>query len=330
MSDLFIDPRSDQSCILAIDAGGTALKTALVLPDGQPVPGSSLKAPVASDDAAAVIKNAYQAVTRSQTAQAARLGLTIRGIGVSICGPFDFTLGLSRMTHKYAAIFELPMRPWFTEITGPLPIRFIHDSTAFMLGETWHGPYAQFDRVCGVILGTGFGFGALFGGVPYLNERQGPGIILYNQPYRDGIVEDFVSKRGILATYRRLLETSGQPWPEEPFDVREIGVLADAGDATAVETFRATGRHLAAILRPVLLEHRFSCLILGGQIARSSDIILPPVRTALADLTFLPCIEPAQRIDDAAILGVARACWSQIAQANAAAILPDSERRSDG
>jgi len=298
-----------QVFILAVDAGGTALKTALVLADGTPLPASRLKVPVPSDGSAAEIKAAYQSMTRQQVALAARLDLRLAGIGVAICGPFDFTLGLSRMTHKYPAIQNIPMRPWFEAIAGPLPVHFIHDSTAFMLGETWHGPHAGFARICGVMLGTGFGFGAMLDGQVLLNDRQGPGIIVYNRPYRDGIVEDFVSRRGILATYRRLLEQAGLPYPGEPFDVKQIGDLADAGDATAIETFRETGRHLAAILRPILLEYRFSALVVGGQIARSCNIILPPAQKDLADLDFLTCIEQASLIDDAPILGVARACW---------------------
>lgn len=301
--------KSGPVCILAVDAGGTALKTALVLADGSPLPASRLKVPVPSDGSAAQIQAAYQDMARQQAGLAARLGLKLAGIGVAICGPFDFTLGLSRMTHKYPAIQGIPMRPWFEAIAGPLPVHFIHDSTAFMLGETWHGPHAGFARICGVMLGTGFGFGAMLDGQVLLNDRQGPGIIVYNRPYRDGIVEDYVSRRGILATYRRLLEQAGRPHPDEPFDVKQIGDLADAGDAVATETFRETGRHLAAILKPILLEYRFNALVVGGQIARSCAIILPPVKKDLAGLDFLTCIEQASLIDDAPILGVARACW---------------------
>ena len=301
--------KSGPVCILAVDAGGTALKTALVLADGSPLPASRLKVPVPSDGSAAQIQAAYQDMARQQAGLAARLGLKLSGIGVAICGPFDFTLGLSRMTHKYPAIQGIPMRPWFEAIAGPLPVHFIHDSTAFMLGETWHGPHAGFARICGVMLGTGFGFGAMLDGQVLLNDRQGPGIIVYNRPYRDGIVEDYVSRRGILATYRRLLEQAGRPHPDEPFDVKQIGDLADAGDAVATETFRETGRHLAAILKPILLEYRFNALVVGGQIARSCAIILPPVKKDLAGLDFLTCIEQASLIDDAPILGVARACW---------------------
>ena len=301
--------KSGPVCILAVDAGGTALKTALVLADGSPLPASRLKVPVPSDGSAAQIQAAYQDMARQQAGLAARLGLKLSGIGVAICGPFDFTLGLSRMTHKYPAIQGIPMRPWFEAIAGPLPVHFIHDSTAFMLGETWHGPHAGFARICGVMLGTGFGFGAMLDGQVLLNDRQGPGIIVYNRAYRDGIVEDYVSRRGILATYRRLLEQAGRPHPDEPFDVKQIGDLADAGDAVATETFRETGRHLAAILKPILLEYRFNALVVGGQIARSCAIILPPVKKDLAGLDFLTCIEQASLIDDAPILGVARACW---------------------
>lgn len=299
-------------CILAVDAGGSSLKTALVQLDGTPIPESRIKVSVDSDGPVDAIKAAYQDMIRRHAEQAHRLSLHLAGIGVSICGPFNFENGFSLMTHKYPALYQVPLRPWFQDIMGPLPVYFIHDSTAFILGETWQGPHSIYDRICGVMLGTGFGFGAIIDGDVYLNDSQGPGIILYNRPYRDGIVEDYVSRRGILACYRKHTKNMGITIPDDAIDVREIGDLADEGHPAACQTFHETGQHLAAIVRPVIESYRFQALVLGGQIGRSSNLILPPVRKALSDLTYLTCIEQALLIDDAALLGIARTCWHRL------------------
>ena len=291
-------------CILSVDAGGTFLKAALVLANGTVAPGTAFKVPVDSSGPLDVIEQAYVGVAARGAQMARERGLVLDGIGVSICGPFDFTNGVSGMKHKYQSIYGIPLRPWFVRGAGDLPVRFVHDSTAFMLGETWTGPHAGFRRVCGVMLGTGLGFGAILDGKPFLNERQGPGIIIYNRPYRDGIAEEYVARRGILARYRQLV-----PGAPDGFDVLDIGNLADAGDPAAIKVFQDTGIFLAEILHDVIRDYAFECLVMGGQISRSTSVFKPQLQAGLADIPALKLIEQADRINDAPLLGVARACW---------------------
>lgn len=307
--------QTDQSpgsrhCILAVDAGGSVLKAALVNPQGRLIPDSTYRLPVDSAGSRDDVASAYVALAAQGKTIAAGLDLILDGIGVSIPGPFQYEQGFCLMTHKYQSIYKVPMRPWFEAGAGSVPVRFVHDSTAFMLGATWQGRFDAYRRICAVIIGTGLGFAAMIDGRVLHNDAGGPGISIYARPYRDGTSEDYVSRRGIIGRYRQLkpeafIQRIGQSTP----DVKDIADLARSGDKAAVRVFRDTGIFLAEILHGIIRDNGFEVLLLGGQIAKSAGLFLPELTSGLDDLPAPPLIWPAEAIDEAPLLGVARACW---------------------
>ena len=300
----------EPSAILAVDAGGTVLKAALVDRQGRLIAGSAYRLPVDSAGDRASVEETYIQLARRGLEEARSRGLILAGIGVSIPGPFDYEQGLCLMTHKYQSIYKVPMRPWFEAGAGPVPVRFVHDSTAFMLGAVWQGPYEGYRRIGAVIIGTGLGFATLLDGQVFKNPQGGPGISIYARPYRAGTAEDYVSRRGITGRFRQLRPDTfnGSSGP----DVREIAELARQGDRPALRVFRDTGLFLAEILHDILRDTRFEVLLLGGQIAKSADLFLPELKSGLEDLEHLAIIEQARDIDDAPLVGVARACWQAV------------------
>ena len=123
-----------EPCVLAVDAGGTSLKAALAQPGGRIVPDSFLQVPVDSRGSAEEIAGAYSALARDAGKLAGKLGLEIVRASVCIPGPFDYAGGVSLMKHKYQSVFGVPLRPWFIKTLGNIPVTFLHDSTAFLLG----------------------------------------------------------------------------------------------------------------------------------------------------------------------------------------------------
>lgn len=153
------------------------------------------------------------------------------------------------MRHKFPALYGIPLRPWIQEAAGDLPVRFLHDSTAFLLGEYWKGGLQGEGNAAGVMLGTGLGFAYMRNGEVQLNPQGGPGFSLYTVPYRKGAAEDYVSRRGIISRY---LERT--PMAGSGIDVADISRLAREGSEPARVTMRETGRMLGEILFPVLKE----------------------------------------------------------------------------
>lgn len=293
---------NQDGCILSIDAGGTFLKAALVYSNGIIIKNSLIKIPIDSYGSAENIKSTYTQIALLGIEEAKKYNLILKGIGVSIPGPFNYNDGVSLMKHKYASIYGISIRPWFEQVAGKVPIRFVHDSNAFILGATWGGRYSNFKRIAAVTIGTGLGFASMFNSKLFTNSQGGPGISIYARPYRGKTAEEYVSRRAIIAHYKELV-----PEVENDIDVIDIANLARAGQTQAVKTFEDIGTYLAEILHDVIYYNAFECLILGGAISKSSDLFIPTLSQGLSDVPTLTVIEQAEDIDNAPLLGVAKA-----------------------
>ena len=324
-------------CILSVDAGGTFLKAALIQKaheSAELVEGSFFKVPVDSDGNAEKIKAAYREAASRGKELSEKNKIPLEGISVCIPGPFDYSGGICLMEHKYRAIYGIPMRPWFEQVIGKIPIRFLHDSTAFLLGATWNHRYSRFRRIAGVIIGTGLGFASMFDGKVFENDRGGPGISIYARPCRGKTAEDYVSRRALIAHYRELrkvagaestFDSAGKGTDNAGMDTGNTGIdagnirmdavdmanLARSGQAEAIMAFEDMGICLAEILYDIINDNGFECLLLGGGISKSADLFLPAMRRKLAEIPTLKVIEAIDPIDDASLLGAARAMWMQ-------------------
>lgn len=292
--------RRSSGCVLAIDAGGTFLKAALVLHDGQVVEESFMRIAVDSQAQVPDIQGSYTSLSATACAYARRADVQIDAVGVCIPGPFDYVNGVSLMTHKYAAINGLSLRPWLaSSLEDGTPIRFIHDSNAFLLGALQGGRFAEVRNAAGVTIGTGLGFATLLDGSLVTAPNGGPYVSIYARPYMDGVSEDYVSRRAILSAYAKLKGSAADA------DVAEIADRARAGEPEALRVFCDTGRHLGAILHDIAAQYRLECLLLGGAISKSAELMLPELRGVLADLPHLAVICKAEDIDMAPIKGAA-------------------------
>lgn len=290
---------------LAIDAGGTFFKSALITEDGQIEKNSRISCPVDSEGQAGSVRDAYHWLIEKQMEVAKNRNSNIAAIGIDTPGPFDYTKGESRMLHKFRLLYGIPIRPWIEEKIGKVPIRFLHDSTAFLLGEYWKGELKDCNNCAGVMLGTGLGFACMRDGKVQLNEQGGPGYSLYNRPFGDGNAEDYVSRRGICRRYRDRNSdcVSG-------VDVVDIAEFAKKGDPMALDTFEETGRMLGEILLPVLRQAPYKRLVIGGQISKAYPYFGPALESVLNG-TGLDMIGPSRCPDDSHLLGCAYSIINQ-------------------
>lgn len=294
------------SCILAIDAGGTSLKGALIpeyrnAADCAALTGRTFfSVAVQSGGTRDDILNTYRILGRKGALLADDAKLSIRRAAVSIPGPFDYANGCSLMKHKYQAVYGIPLGPHIQEGIGrACPITFLHDSTAFLLGAVLSLP-AKKRRLCGVTIGTGLGFACMTDGKVLQNSSGGPAVSIYASAYLDGIAEDYVSKRGILRRYQEKTGMSGRQLPT----VCRIAEIARDGDSAALKVFADTGFHLGQILLPVLREYRFDTVLLGGAISKSAALFLPQLNQVIAAAGALAL--PAAEIDLAPLSGAAQ------------------------
>lgn len=285
--------------LLTLDAGGTFLKAVLFY-GGFPESKSLLSVPVNSNGNTKEVHFAYTEMLLQMKKFARELDGMISGVCVDIPGPFDYQNGISRMQHKYTAIYGIPLRPWFREILGDIPILFLHDSSAFILGAAEPGAHGR--RIAGAMIGTGLGFAMMVGGKVCTTDLGNPLVSIYKRPYGGGIAEDYVSARGIVNAYNK---EAPSPLP----NAKEIGILAEQGDPLSRRVYENMGTVLGEIVKNILLENEIEAFYLGGQISRSFPVFEAPLKTVLHAVPSLRLIAQAPNIDLIHLIGAAR-YWS--------------------
>lgn len=295
---------------LAIDVGGTYLKSAVVDPEGNIYQDSAFTIKSSSDGSREEILDVFQTVVSNGLEFIKDAGKRLLGIGVASPGPFNIYKGTPLMKHKFQGIYGLNLRACFYEFPGissGIPIKFIHDANAVLAGEAWRGNALGFKNAAVVTLGTGLGFAFSQKRIIQYNEIGGPGISIFKLPYREGILEDYTSKRGFLKIYRELSRKK----EIRGVEVSDISQWAQEGDEASMQTFHEVGKILAESLEHILLEKDIQCLLFGGQISRSFHLMEQSLKESLKNIEYLHKISAVKSIDDAALLGAHKAIIGQ-------------------
>ncbi len=284
-----------EKVILAIDVGGTNVKSGLFVGKTL-VEGTLDSEPANSAGPLEEIKSGYTAIIRRGVKNANDKGLKLDAIHVDIPAPFDYEKGISHMEHKYLSIKDVPLRPWFDEAAPGIPVRFMHDSAAFIQGAAVDVPDCK--RVAGVMIGTGFGYGMMIDGEPLRKESGEPLYERYDAPYMDTIAEEFVSLRGIERLYKE--ESGGMT-----LACRDIIDGALAGDEVCIRAYRRMAKVIGDVLVELFNEYKIEALVLGGQISRPFDTYSDVLWDALSNVPTLKKIVRASNLELVHLLGTA-------------------------
>jgi glucokinase len=258
----------NNKCFLLLDVGGTFVKSVVATLDGELLPNTETSVPINSDGTRLEIEKSFATVVNHGATIADYNGYTLAGVGIAFPGPFDYNTGVSYMTHKFAALEKLSVKDFFhslPEIGADMPVVFMHDVTAAVLGEMRFGAAQGYKNTAVITLGTGLGFAHTIDGEIQYAPMGSPLVSIYNRPYRDGVLEDYVSKRGFLRAYA---EVRGEENPSN-LTVAMIGGMCGQADEQALATFKNVGKILADEIKPMLEEYQIECLLFGGQISRS-------------------------------------------------------------
>ncbi|MPM68880.1 hypothetical protein SDC9_115815 [bioreactor metagenome] len=207
------------------------------------------------------------------------------------------------MKHKFHGLYQLNLKKLIGSlpcVDPDLPIRFIHDANAVLMGEQWMGNAQNYNNSAVVTLGTGVGFAHSQNKTIQCNSLGSPSVSIYSTPYKDGILEDYVSQRGVLNIYSDL----NQKVMNNDLTVYDIGKQADEGEATSIRTFHIMGDILAQSLSDILQGKKIECLLLGGQISKSYHLFEQSLKEGLRDIESLQQISPVKSIENAAFYGI--------------------------
>lgn len=301
----------DNRCFLLLDVGGTFVKSIVARFDGELIASSEDSVPVNSDGERSEIEQSFAEVIACGASKVASLGGVVSGVGIAFPGPFNYEMGVSLMDHKFSALKGVSLMDFFhslPQIGADCPVVFMHDVTSAVLGELSFGAGRGWKNVALVTLGTGLGFAHSVNGEVQMDAMGEPVRSLYDRVYGDGVLEDYASKRGFLRAYA---EVRGCANPDN-LTVADIGALAKAGDAEALQTFERVATILVGELKPILAEFNIECLLFGGQISRSFAFMEPALNALKGDVPTLKQISAMGNISTSAPLGLLAALRAKL------------------
>ncbi|TLS48711.1 ROK family protein [Paenibacillus antri] len=273
---------------IALDIGGVFIKAAVLNASGDVRMDTIMIYPSRSKEDKETLLRHLTSVIEQQAAKIIDKHYLLSGIGFAFPGPFDYENGVCyiRGLGKFDHIYGVNLREELTNrllqnaglrrrMAAPFSIVFENDANLFALGELLSGAARAYERTICLTLGSGAGSAFIDGGVLVKERPDVPSNgWLYKEPFRESIVDDYISKRGIL---RIAAELGADPG----LDVKELAELARGGDAAAAETFRRFGVLAGEMLRPFVARFRPDAIVVGGQIAKSADLFQDEVRAAL-------------------------------------------------
>lgn len=273
--------RPDNAYVV-MDVGGTFIKSGIMSADGILLDGSQQTVPIDSNGTRDEICSSLKDAVRHGISLIKYYGYNPAGVGICMPGPFDYNTGISGMVHKFAAIKNLPLKAIISEALAGLdiPVVFGHDVNTQLYGEICGGNGRGFSNVCLVALGTGLGFAMSSERKVLMTPTGSPLVSIWYTPYKEGMLEDYASKRGFYNTWK---EVTGE-MPDESMTVADMGRMASEGDPTALEVFQRVGLLIGSSIREILIEHKIECLLFGGQISRSFRFMEAAVRKELSEL----------------------------------------------
>jgi glucokinase len=280
--------------VVALDVGGTSVKSALVAPGGSVI-GEPAMTPIDSSGEAEGILEIFAQIISTHFGQAQNSNVV--GVALGFPGPFDYAAGtcLIEGVEKYGAIHSVNMREALrTRLNlDELPILFRNDAEAAVVGEARYGAGEEYRRLIGVTLGTGCGSAFLVDGLPM---TSGPGVPpngwLYPMLFHGLRADDVFSRRGLEFRLRAAGVTE--------HNVKAAAAAARAGDIDARQVFETFGADLGSFLNSHAVAFAAEAVLVLGQIAGAFDLFGLPLRQALS----VPALR-GERGPDAALLGAA-------------------------
>ena len=227
----------------------------------------------------------------------------VKGIGFAMPGPFDYVNGICyiRGVAKYENLYGFNIGDAILsslDVPDDFLVRFMNDASSFAVGEAWMGSAAKVKRSFSITLGTGFGSAFISNRIPIVD---GPGVpdlgCVYHLPYRDSIVDDYFSTRGLLARYKNI---GGEELP----GVKELAKLA-AVNKSVSELFKDFGQELGEFLAPWLNNFKAEMLVVGGNISLAYDLYGTALENSLKKGNCSSIVAISKLKEDAALLGSA-------------------------
>lgn len=152
-----------------------------------------------------------------------------------------------------------------------IPVFVDNDANCFAYGEKIFGKGKEFEHFVGITLGTGVGGGIIQSNHLLKDANCGSGEF-GELPYLDSILEEYCGSR----FFSRTGNISGY----------DAALKAKGGDGKSIELYKEYGKHIAILVKHILLIIDPQAIIFGGSISQSFDLFKESMYEGLQDFPY--------------------------------------------
>lgn len=305
---------------IALDVGGTNIKAGVIDNKGLIIDGTLKTYEAKANESKEIIFNNLLNVIKEQANSIDSMDFIINGIGLAFPGPFDYEKGISYITgiNKYESLYGLNVKNELTnyihndkffknKLDYKFTILFDNDANLFALGEYYSGKAKNYCRSICICLGTGIGSAFVENGslIKFRADVPQNGWV-YDTPFKDSIVDNYISSRGIIRLAKNINENvlNKNSLNENSLNVsvREIAEKARQGDSSAKIIFDTFGTLMGEALLTYIESFKPNAIVLGGQISKSSDLFKDSFNSAITP--FEPVIEISENSSISTLIGI--------------------------
>ena len=300
--------------VIAIDIGGTLIKSALVSSDGKIL--KSKKTPTqASESRDIITSNLREAFDKVYESSAI-------AVGIGSPGCVDPKTGIVDAVDNIPALSGLCLTD-FLKGHKEIPVMIDNDANNAAKGEYLFGIGKGTKNFMGITLGTGVGGGLFLDGRFYRGTNNYSGEIGHMTYIPDGL-SCACGKNGCLEAYasgpamvrsaksmlKRNFNTKLSKHKVDAITPELICKLADQGDRLSMSIVHDVARALGIVLGTATNLMNLECIAVGGGISLAGDVLFQPLGIYAARHT-LPrayeccIIKPSEIGNDAGLLGCA-------------------------
>lgn len=304
MGNLDLTQRHQQPQVLGIDLGGTAIKLGRFGQDGTCLQSLSVATPQPATPAA-VVEVMLDAIIQLDPGQQSI------AVGVGTPGPVDAAGRIARVAINLNQWHDVPLAEWLEAKTGR-PAILANDANCAGLGEAWLGAGRSFRNLILLTLGTGVGGAIILNGNLFTGHQGAAGELGLITLNPNG-PECNSGNRGSLEQYASvpaIRRCTG-------LEPAELGVLAKAGDPSALTFWQAYGRDLGAGLASLIYVLTPEAIVIGGGVGASAEFFFPSVQVEI-ERRVLPSSRAGLKLlmaelgNQAGIVGAAKLAWTKV------------------
>lgn len=273
--------------IIGIDLGGTAIKGGLL--EDENIARQATLDTCAKQGGNTTLNVLYEVIRQLKTDKTT-------AIGVGVPSVVNREQGIVYNVQNIRNWEEVHLR-LLLEKEFKLPVFIDNDANCFAMGERIYGAGKDFENFVGITLGTGVGGGIIQQGKLLKDANTGSGE--YGEmPYLDGILEQYCG-----SFFFEKHNTTGL----------EVSQKVKNGDKNAIAIMNEYGKHIAVLVKMIVLSVDPQAIIFGGAISNSLNLFQESMYENLKDFAYPNSIRNLKilksELTNSGILGAAALCY---------------------